>query len=252
MAVRPGAPVVEADPVAQKQLAQPVPAAHQIHAHRLACAHEVAQRLLPGPRHPDRVQPDQVLGVAAVGLDPLPGRARDLARRRHHALHAAPGKLARQPVARRPGLIGRAHRPRQPGAQPGRRADVAADPKPLHLARLGIEHRRHDLGGVHIQTDEASSLRHGRFLLCACGPPRGYQPRDKNVTPQPTWGTGPFYNRGRTDAPYGLVRSASGRHDYAVSADIVGPQRSTSPSAGAPEPPSAPSEKRARMTSLAP
>ncbi len=40
--------------------------------------------------------------------------------------HAAARELAREPVPGRPGLIRGAHRPRQPGAQPGRLADVTA------------------------------------------------------------------------------------------------------------------------------
>ena len=160
-----------------------MPAAHQIHPDRLAGADEVPQRLLLGARDADRVQlarqqqAHQEFGVAAVGLDPLARRARDLARRRHHALHAAARELAREPVPGRPGLIRSADRPRQPRAQPRRLGDIAADLKPPQLPDLGIEHRRHDLGGVHVQTDEGSSLRHGRLLLCGCGPPRGWQPR---------------------------------------------------------------------------
>jgi capsid protein len=57
-------------------------------------------------------QPHQVLGVAAVGLDALARRARDLAGRRDHALHAAALELAREAVTGRSGLIGRPHRPR--------------------------------------------------------------------------------------------------------------------------------------------
>jgi hypothetical protein len=104
----PGAPVVKPDPAPQQQLGQPVPAAHQIDAHRLARADQIAQRLLLGAGHPDRVQlarpqqPDQMLGITAVGLDPLARRARDLARRRHHHLHAAALQLAREPEAGRP------------------------------------------------------------------------------------------------------------------------------------------------------
>ena len=157
--------------------------AHQVHADRLASAHEVTQGLLLGARDAHRVQlareqqADQQLGVAAVGLDALPGGARDLARRRDHARHAAAFELARQPVAGRPGLIGRAHRPRQPGAEPGRLANLASESEVLQLAGLGIEHRRHHLGGVHIQTDEASSLRHGRLLLLRLWTAARWQPR---------------------------------------------------------------------------
>ena len=206
MALRPRRPVVEADAVAQQQLREPVPAAHQVLADRLTRAHEVAQRLLLGPRHADRVQlagqqqPDQQLGVAAIGLDAVARSARDLARRRDHALHAAPLELARQPVAGRPRLIRGAHRPRQPSAQPGRLSDIAGQPEPLQLARLGIEHRRHDLRRVHVQADEGSSLRHGRLLLCVVEPPRGVQPRGMNCHPTTIAGNRPpSTTAGRTE-----------------------------------------------------
>jgi hypothetical protein len=77
-------PVIKPDPVTQQQLREPMPGAHQIHPHRLASAHQVAQRLLLGPRHPDRVQlagqqqAGQMLGVTAVSFDPIPRRPRDL------------------------------------------------------------------------------------------------------------------------------------------------------------------------------
>ena len=64
--------------------------------------------------------------------------------------------------------------------------------KGADLTGLGIEYGRHDLGGVHIQTDEASSLRHGRLLLCGCGPPRGgsraaeTSPHDRRGGPAPS------------------------------------------------------------------
>jgi hypothetical protein len=194
--------------MAQQQLGQPVSAAHQIHADGVARANQVAQRLLLGARDSNRVQlarqqqPHQVLGVAAVGLDALPRRTRDLARRRDHALHAAPPKLARQAVAGRARLIDRAHRPRQPSAQPGRLADVTADPEELQLTGLGIEHRRDDLGRVHVQTDEASSLRHGRLLLFDCGPPRGGR-RAASTPPRPLWGNRPLLPR-RPDGPQSI------------------------------------------------
>jgi hypothetical protein len=80
--------------------------------------------------------------------------------------HTTALELTREPIAGRPGLIGGAHRPRQPAAQRRRLIDLAGHPEPLHLARLGIEHRQgwtrlHPLadlgiGGVelaHVPTD---------------------------------------------------------------------------------------------------
>jgi len=42
---RPGAPALVGDPVAKKQLGQPVPGAHQVRAGVLAGPHQVARRL---------------------------------------------------------------------------------------------------------------------------------------------------------------------------------------------------------------
>ena len=179
--------------------------AHQVHPNRLARAHQVAQRLLLATGDADRdelacqQQPHEVLSIAAVGLDALGGRARDLARRRNHTLHATGRQLARQPVAGRPRLVGRAHRPRQPRTQPRRPGNLAAQPKHLQLARLGVKDRRHNPRGVHVQADEGSSLRHGWLLLCGHGAPRGYQPCGNNITPRPSRGTGRFYASGRTE-----------------------------------------------------
>jgi len=198
MAVRPCRPVIEAMAVAQQQLAQPVTLAHQIDADRFSGADEIAQRLLLVAGHADRLQlagqqqPDEVLGVAAVGLHAVPRRARDLARRRDHAVHAAPGELARQSVPGRPRLIGGTDRTGQPGAQPGRLGRVTTHREPRQFPGLRVEHRRHDLRGVHVQTDESSSLRHGRFLLCGCGSQRGASraaetsPHDRNGGPAPS------------------------------------------------------------------
>ena len=113
-----------------------------------------------------------------------------------------------QPVPGRTRLIGRADRSRKLGTQ-HRRLTRTSPPSPEHLPDfpgLGIEHRRHDLGGVHVQTDERSSLRQGRLLLCGCGPPRGPKPRrlDRHPTTSPG-GAGPLFHPGpdRSDNPYG-------------------------------------------------
>ena len=84
---------------------------------------------------PGQQQPHQMLGVTAIGLHPIPRRARDLRRRRDHALHPALRELAREPVPGRAGLIRDPHRPRQPGAEPRRLADLAAHRETLQLAR---------------------------------------------------------------------------------------------------------------------
>jgi hypothetical protein len=89
--------VFVADVVAQQQLAQPLPGAHQIAAQRLPGADDIAQRLLLSGRDPDRVQrvdhqqPQHALRVALIGLDLISGRPLDLPRRRDHTSH--PGRL---------------------------------------------------------------------------------------------------------------------------------------------------------------
>jgi hypothetical protein len=48
-------PVLEPDPAPQQQLAQPVPATHQIHPDRLPGTNQVPQRLLLTARHTNRM-----------------------------------------------------------------------------------------------------------------------------------------------------------------------------------------------------
>jgi hypothetical protein len=169
----PRLPVIEPDPVTQQQLRQAMASSHQIHPDRVAGADQVAQRLLLIAGNPDRVQlarqqqPHEMLGVAPIGLHAIPACARDLARRRDHALHAALGELARQAVTRRTGLIRHPHRPRQARTEPGRAVSIAAHPERLQLSRLGVQDRRDDLRRVHVQADESLSLRHGWFLQYA-------------------------------------------------------------------------------------
>jgi hypothetical protein len=94
MTVGPRAPVVELDAMAHQHLREPVTCAHQIQPQRLPGANEITQRFLLRARDADRVQlageqqPDEMLGVTPIGLDLVSGRARDLRRRRDHALHA--------------------------------------------------------------------------------------------------------------------------------------------------------------------
>jgi hypothetical protein len=168
----PRLPVIKPDPVTQQQLREPVPGAHQIDPDLLARADQIAQCFLLGPRHPDRVQlagdeqPREILGVTPIGLDPIPRPARDLARRRHDALHATARELTRKPIPGRAGLIRNPRRPRQPRAEPRRLNSLAAHLKSGQLPGLDVQHRRDDLRRVHVQADDGLSLRHGWFLLC--------------------------------------------------------------------------------------
>jgi hypothetical protein len=69
---------------------------HQIGACVLAGPHQITGALVGhrGHRHrhqfPRPQQPRRPLGVSAIVLDPIPGRARDQARRRNQALDARP------------------------------------------------------------------------------------------------------------------------------------------------------------------
>ena len=191
--------------------------ARQIHPQHLARADQITQRLLLGARDPDRVQlageqqPHQVLSVTAIVLDPVPARTRNLRRRRDNTLDPALGQLTRQRVPRRARLIRHPDRPRQTRAERRRTPVLPVHPKELQLTRLSIKDRRDNLRRVHVQTDEGSSLRHGWFLLCGCGPPRGYQPRGTNITPTNTMGepAPSTAHSGRTDTPYGLGSTAT-------------------------------------------
>jgi hypothetical protein len=182
-----------------------MPAAHQIHPHRVTCADQVPQRLFLIAGNPDRVQlsgqqqPHQMLGVSTIGLHAIPRRPRDLARRRDHALHATLGELTRQPVPGRAGLIRRPHRSWQARAERGHLRVLAAHPERLQLSSLGVQDRRDDLRRVHIEADEGSSLRHGWFLLCGCGPPRGCRRAAQRQPHERRGGTGLLYSAGRTD-----------------------------------------------------
>ena len=65
---------------------------------------------------------------------------------------------AREGVPRRPSLISDRHRSRQTRAERGRVRALADHHVYLQLARIGIQDRRHDLGRVHVQTDETRAF----------------------------------------------------------------------------------------------
>jgi hypothetical protein len=123
----PGFAAVVDDPLAQQQFRQPVPRRHQIAPHIVSSPDQVPRRFLLHPRHSDRddlpevQQPGQMSGVAAVGLDPVPGRALQLRRRRHLAVDAFPGQEPGQAESCRSGLID--HRDRAGQRPPSRAGD---------------------------------------------------------------------------------------------------------------------------------
>ena len=90
-----------------------------------------------GPGNSDRVQlpgqqqPDEVLGVTTIGLDPIPrARAGSSTVPRPHTPRDASRRLAREPVPSRTSLIRSSHRTRQPAAEPRRPRGITAHREP--------------------------------------------------------------------------------------------------------------------------
>ena len=98
-------------PMAQQELAQPVPRPQLILLRRLARPHQIAQRLVLRVRHPHRrqvpaaVAPRQLLGVPPIRLHPIARLHRHQRRRHDLALHPERGQLPVQHVAGRPRLV---------------------------------------------------------------------------------------------------------------------------------------------------
>jgi len=94
--------------MAREELHQPVAPAEEILLHVLPTPEEISHRLGGLVRDADAGQfagaeePDELHGIAAVGLDPVSGLARRQGRRDHLAGHAAGRELALQRVARGP------------------------------------------------------------------------------------------------------------------------------------------------------
>ena len=181
MTFGPGSPVVKADPVAQQQLREPVTSAHQVDPDRFAGADQVAQRLLLGPRHPDRVklprqqQPHQMLGVTAIGLHAIPGTDGHQRRRDDVARDADSRQQPQQVKPAGPRLIaGReALRASQAVDEPADRPLGCLDPMNLWLAARWRQRRRDDRELMHVERDPQANIhrggranvRHGLVLL---------------------------------------------------------------------------------------
>ena len=213
MRLRPvGLRAVEADLVAQQQLREPMPRAHQIAAQILPRADQVTQRFRLDARHrdamqlPRRQQPHQPLGVTPIGLDPITRRPRNQPRRADQTIDTDRLQPAREHEPGRPGLIGRAHRTRQPRRE--RRHLLAASRQPPHpqLARIAIQHRGHHTAHVHIKGRPGLSLRHVGTPMIAVGA----QANSRTLNPRTSCaGADPHITTGRrTDRPYGLAKRA--------------------------------------------
>jgi hypothetical protein len=197
-------PVV-AHVVAQQQLPEPVPRAHQITADVLARADHVTQRLRLATRHPDRVQAadhqqaHEALGVAAVGLDLVLRGTLDLPRRRDHTTDPGRRKRPRESEPGRPRLTRNPRGAWQPRAQRHHLSRASRQAEHRHLPGLGVDHTRHDLRGVHVQADPSANLRHGRFLLMRLWAPHGVPPARLHITPRTRrGGTGQYLQLSRT------------------------------------------------------
>ena len=157
--------------MAQQQLAQSLPGAHQITAHVLPRADQIAQRLLLDRRHPDRVQrvdhqqAQHPLGVTLVCLELVLRGPLDLPRRRHHAPDPRRYERPRQPVPRGPGLVRRPRRAGQLGQELHHLRSLTRQPGRTQLTRLRVQRDRQHATRVHIQTCPAANLRHGSALL---------------------------------------------------------------------------------------
>jgi len=128
--------------VAQEQLREPVASPHQVDAEVLAGADQIPHRLLgrawdaDGAELARQEQADQVLGIAAVGLDPVGRAAGDLSRGGDQAVDLGRGQSPGEPIAGRPGLIGCPHRAGQRSAKLDHRSALAAEPRKAQLAGL--------------------------------------------------------------------------------------------------------------------
>ena len=209
---RPGAGgVLVADVVAQQQLAQSLPGAHQITSDSLPGADDIAQRLLLAARDPDRVQSvdhqqaQHPLGVALIGLDLIRGRPLDLPRRRDHTPNPGRVQRPRQPVAGRPRLIRGARRTRQRAAELDHLARRPRQPARAQLARLAIDHHSEHRARVHVKTNPTANLRHGRLLYAVVVAARG--PARAASIPTIVWGTGRLHQPGRTTSIWSKQRA---------------------------------------------
>jgi hypothetical protein len=139
----PGAREVELAP--QAELRDPVAAAHQVDAHVLAAAHEIAEALLLGLGDVDDdeiagcVEAGELERVALVGLDAVAGVAADVAGRADGDVEAARGGRAGEAIAGRACLIDGAER-RLELLEPAEHSiGASADLSRLDLAAVEVE-----------------------------------------------------------------------------------------------------------------
>ena len=150
--------------------------AHDIAPHGLATPHQVACGFLRLVGHVDRgqlprpKQADQFPGIAAIGLDALPGPTRRQGRRDHLARDPARRDLAIEVVPRDARLVARLHCTFAPES-PKQSLNVLRVFRDLLLFGLrspGLQHRDHELPLAIIERNVDGILLHDRPPF-ACG-----------------------------------------------------------------------------------
>jgi hypothetical protein len=127
--------------MAVEELEEPMTPSQHIPPHGLATPEQIADRFLRLVGHMDGGQlagakePDELDGIATIGLDSLASSPWRQCRGNHRARDAARGDLPVEVVARYPGLVARGHRP-----LPGEALKQTPDEVGLlrHLALLGL------------------------------------------------------------------------------------------------------------------
>jgi len=145
--------------------------AHQVSAHIVEAAHQVAEALIGLARNEGEAkltggeQSHQPLGIASVGLHPVTGSPGDRPRRHHANVKPAPVGLAHEHESRRAGLIHRRHRTVE-FLQEHRHHALGLATQALHaqLACGGVKNGGDRPRLVNVEPDKGHTLRHGRHL----------------------------------------------------------------------------------------
>lgn len=160
-----------------------MPCAHQVPAGILSGTHQIAGSFFGLGGHPhrgeltDAQQPGQALGVAAVGLDLVPGRALQLRGRHHLTSQPQRSQGAGQSEASRAGLVGDGHRPGQRGHPFHDLLGLARQPQGSDFAGLGVDRASHDRASMNIKSYTRTLQQHPAPPVNAAPPPTGSDPR---------------------------------------------------------------------------
>ncbi len=102
--------------------------------------------------------------IPGVGLDPVPGRARQFRGRHDLAPHPGGAHRPGQPVPRRASLVGHRDRPRQATDPVQHHLRIRAQPGLEHLARDAVDRCCRDRACVHVQPDTRTLCEHRGLL----------------------------------------------------------------------------------------